>query len=49
MKILILILIILTIIVSSFGSYINFFTRDNTAGTIYLLLVIANIFNLWIY
>lgn len=47
MKTLVIILIILAIIVSSFGSYINFCTGDNIGGIICFLLVIANILNLW--
>lgn len=46
MKTLIRKLIILAIIVSSFGSYINFSTGDNEGGIICFLLVIANILNL---
>ena len=47
MKTLVLILIILAIMISGFGSYINFSTGDNADGIICFLLVIANILNLW--
>ena len=47
MKTLVLILIILAIMVSGFGSYINFCTGDNVGGIMCFLLVITNILNLW--